>query len=438
MDERLNNYIGSLLKMINIRTVSYKDENDKEVFDKFHNVLKELFPNVFLNFKYEEFGSSILLSYIVDNDLEPVLFMSHHDVVSENGEWVHEAFNATVEDGKIYGRGTLDTKGNLWAILQSLEELLKDGYKFNRSIYVESSCNEETTGKGAYAISRELINRGIHFYFVLDEGGMILYDPIGGASGYYAMVALGEKDCVDLEFTAKGNGGHSSTPDKSNPVTRLASFIVDVESHKLFKPVLSPITIETFNKFSLTMKGNMKFVFKHAKSFKRLLAKVLVNFSPDACALVKTTICFTMVKGSDESNTIPTIAHLTGNLRISHSDTKDSVINKLTKIANKYDITISELDPGYHSDVCSYKTEQFKFLTNMINESFEDVIVAPFISTGASDSKYFNELSDNIFRFAPFTVSDEQLASMHALDENIDTATLVKAVDFYKNLIRKL
>lgn len=124
MSERLEKYIDSLSRMINIPTVSDAAFPNEEEFAKFRVLLRELFPNMFASFIYEEFGGAILLSHIVDGDDEPVLFMSHHDVVSENGKWAHEPFNAVVEDEKLYGRGTLDTKGNLWAILTAAEELL--------------------------------------------------------------------------------------------------------------------------------------------------------------------------------------------------------------------------------------------------------------------------------------------------------------------------
>ncbi len=437
MSERLDKYIRSLSQMINIPTVSDAADPNEEAFSNFRKLLRESFPNVFGTFVYEEIGGAILLSHIVEGT-EPVLFMSHHDVVSENGKWLHEPFDAAVDDGKLYGRGTLDTKGNLWAILTAAEELIGEGYEFTKSIYIESSCNEETTGKGAFEVSRELKKRGVRFAFTLDEGGMIVYDPVGGADGYFAMVAVGEKDCIDLVFTAKSNGGHASTPDKNDPLSRLAAFIVDVEKHNLFKPKLDDTTVETFSKLSAKMKGVLKFVFRNAKLFRHLLAHILTKFSPTANALVRTTICFTKAKGSDEFNVIPTEAYVTGNMRLAHHDDKKDVLEKLGKKAKKYGIEITEADPGYHSTICDHRTAEFSFLEQMITESFPDVITSPYISTGASDSKYFSDLSDNVFRFAPFTVTDEQLDSMHAKDENIDISTLIPAVEFYKNLIRKM
>lgn len=436
--ERLEKYIRDLSLLINIPTVSDVAVPNEEAFAKFRLQLQELFPAVFRTFKYEEFHGSILLSYLTESNAEPVLFMSHHDVVSENGTWVHEPFRAAVEDGKIYGRGTLDTKGNLWAMLTALEELIDEGFPLPRSIYIESARNEETTGQGAFEISRELKARGVRFDFTLDEGGMIVYDPIGGADGNFAMVAIGEKDCIDLQFIARSNGGHSSTPDRNNPLSRLARFVVDVEKRDLFRPKLCAVTIETFAKFSLKMHGALKFIFRHAGCFRHLLARLLTKVSPTANSLVRSTLCFTKAKGSDEFNVIPTEAYVTGNLRLSNHDKKEDVLKKLEKIAKKHQIEIVESDPGYPSGVCDYKTAEFRLLEQTVSENFPGVITAPYISTGASDSKYFSDLSDNIFRFAPFTVTDEQLDAMHAKDENIGTDTLIPAVDFYKNLIRKL
>ena len=438
MNTKTKAYVESLSRMINIPTVSNGKDYDKKAFEEFHSLLKELFPNIFKQFKYEEFDGSILLSYIVNNELEPILLMSHHDVVSCEDNWEHEPFNATVDNGKLYGRGTLDTKGNLWAILTSIEELLADGYKFNRSIYIESACNEETSGDGAHAISNELKKRNVHFLFTLDEGGMIVEEPIDGAKGKFAMIALGEKDYVDLKFIATSKGGHSSTPDNNNPLIRLSKFVCYIEKHNFFKPKLGETTIKTFEQVSLKMKGLQGFMFKHSKMFRHLLAKIMTKISPVANSMVRSTICFCMAKGSEGYNIIPEEAYVTGNLRIAHHDDKDAIIEKIRHISSKFGITVEVIDHGYHSTITNYKNKEYAFLEEVINSNFKDVICAPYISTGASDSKYFCDLSKNNFRFAPITATNEQLDTMHAKDENVDVDALEPAVNFYKDLLKRL
>ena len=84
-----------------------------------------------------------------------------------------------------------------------------------------------------------------------------------------------------------------------------------------------------------------------------------------------------------------------------------------------------------------YETKEYKLLCETISSNFKDVIPTPYISNGASDSKYFSDLSENNFRFAPIFASNEQLDTMHAKDENINVSSLVPAVIFYKDLIKK-
>ena len=257
-DLRLKKYANTLSKIIQCETISDYNSFDKEKFDKFHNLLNESFPNVFKTFKVKNFHGSLLLVWENKSDLEPILFMSHHDVVEATGDWQEEPFSGKITKDKIWGRGTLDTKGNLWAILQSLEELIIDGFKPNRSIYVESSCNEETTGNGADEISKYLLENKIHFAFSLDEGGMIMFDPIGVAKGNFAMIGMGEKSCIDLKFVARSNGGHASTPAKNSPLVRLAKFVSYVDSHNIFKAKLNKTTAQMFKVMSLKMKGILK------------------------------------------------------------------------------------------------------------------------------------------------------------------------------------
>ena len=75
--------------------------------------------------------------------------MSHHDVVNATGNWKEESFEGTIKDGKIWGRGTVDTKTPLFAEFNAIEELLEEGFEFRVNTYLFSSHNEEIGGDGA-------------------------------------------------------------------------------------------------------------------------------------------------------------------------------------------------------------------------------------------------------------------------------------------------
>ena len=147
-------------------------------------------------------------------------------------------------------------------MLRAAEELAAEGFVPPQDVWFLSTCTEETTGEGAQEVARSLAERGIRFAFVLDEGGMIVKEPIGGAVGQYAMIGVGEKGCADLRFVARSHGGHASTPGKDTPLVRLGKFMAHAERAKLFDVKLTPVVRQTLRCLSEGMQGPLKFVLQ--------------------------------------------------------------------------------------------------------------------------------------------------------------------------------
>ena len=434
MCQRSEVYGQILSRMIRCKTVSTIDKNQK--FDAFHALLQELFPNLFRVAEYEDIEGSILLRWKgSDPNLQPVGLMNHHDVVEAGGQWTHEPFSGDIADGKVWGRGTLDTKGGLSMMLQAAEELAAAGYTPKRDTYFISTCTEETTGYGGDRISKLLLERGIRFYMILDEGGMILHDPIGGADGTFAMIGVGEKGYVDLKFTARSIGGHASTPGKDTPLARLGKFMAEADKAKIFDVKMSPTVAEMLRRFSPTMHGIMKTACGNVGLFRPLLTKIMPAISPSAAALLRTTLAFTMAKGSDGSNVLPQEAWVIANMRYSHHQGRDASINAVTDLAAKYDIEVSIVKEGGASGLTDFASEQFRFMEQAVEAIFPEFKAVPYIMNGASDSRYFSRVCDHCVRFVPIFIDKQQYASVHAVDENINLDQLPKAVDFYKYFI---
>lgn len=437
-DNRSKIYAEILSKMIQAETVSEVNQRDKSKFIKFHILLKECFPNLFTQAEVEDFDGSLLIKWTGKSNESPVMFMNHHDVVEASGNWSHQPFSGDIADGKIWGRGTLDTKGGLFAMLQAADELIASGYQPDADIYFETACTEETDGSGADAISSELLRRGLRFRFVLDEGGMIINEPIAGANGQFAMIGVGEKGCADLKFIAHSSGGHASTPPKNTPLVRLGKFMADADNSDIFKAELSPVVIEMLHRIAPTMSGYMKTALMNSRILSPLLKKIMPAISPAAGALIKTTIAFTMSRGSNGHNVIPQEAYVTGNMRYSHHQGGKDSIKAISDFAKKYDIETVIIDPGFESPLSSHTSPEFKLIESTVHETFPGVIPSPYVMTGASDARYMSRISDCCFRFAPFKITKEQMDSVHGIDENLDISTLAPAVDFYKNLIKKV
>lgn len=438
MDERTERYAQTLATMIRKETVSQHEETDTAKFEEMRDLLAELFPHIFDACEVRRFPNGLTLRWEgADATKRPVLFMNHHDVVEATEGWSHPPFSGEIADGKLWGRGTLDDKGGLWAMLQAADELAAEGFAPARDVWFSSSSTEETNGAGAGQIVAWFQERGIRFEMTFDEGGMILHDPIGGADGTFAMVGVGEKGTADLKFIARSKGGHASTPGKNTPLVRLGKFMAAVERSRIFDVELSPTICEMFRRIGPTM-GKLGKVMGQPEKFAPVLKRVVPEMSPAAGALLKTTVAFTMAQGSAGMNVLPREAWVIGNMRFSHHQGQQASFRAIEKLAKKYDIEMEVLDPGFPSRMTDYNGTAFRLTEQAVRAVFPDVIPVPYIMTGASDSRFFDPVCDQCIRFLPFLIDKQQMASIHGVDENVDLSTLAPAVDWYQYLMREV
>ena len=434
---RAREYGEQLSKMIQKETVSSRFDSDKTKYYEFHKILEELFPLVHKTCEKHVFNGNLLFKWSGKGKAEPILLMSHQDVVEANGSWEHEPFGGYIDgEGKLWGRGTVDTKGSLYCIFRSVEELIAEGFQPEGDVYIASSCTEEFSGEGAPLTVEYLQSQGVKLSLLIDEGGMIMEEPIGGVKGTYAMVGVLEKGYGDLKFIAKGKGGHASAPGKNTPLVRLGKFMADVEKQDPFTSEFNPTVLEMFRRVTPNMNFGMKFVFSNLWLFKPLLKKLMPVISPPGAAMLHTTIAFTMAKGADGLNVLPQEAYVAANLRFIPHQSTDESIELITEKAKGYDLETEVIYKDYPCPVVNYEGDAFKKVEQAINEIYPGVGVSPYVMTGGTDAKYYKNICDNCIRFAPLYINKQQYESIHGVNENIYIGALPMGVDFYKKIIR--
>ena len=434
---RAEKYGKQLSKMVQKETISSRFDSDRTKFLEFHELLEEMFPNVHKTCEKHVFDGSLLFKWNGKGNHEPILFMSHHDVVEATGTWEHEAFSGDIdEEGRVWGRGAVDTKASLFCMLTAVEELMADGFEPEGDVYIASSCTEEWSGDGAPLTVEYLKSQGVKLAYLMDEGGMILEEPVGGVKGTYGMVGVLEKGYGDVKFIAKSIGGHASAPKKNTPLVRLGKFMADVEKKSPFVNKFSPTVKEMFKRMAPNMAFGMKIIFANMWLFEGLLKKLLPVISSAGGAMLHTTLAFTMAKGSDGLNVLPQEAYVTGNMRfIPHQDTDESV-ELISNIAKKYDIETEVIYKDYACPVVDYNNAPFQLVEKVASEVYPGIGICPYVMTGGTDAKFYRELSDNCLRFAPLYIDNQQYSSIHALNENIYQGALPLGVDFYKRMIQ--
>ena len=434
-EKRAMEYAEKLQKMVRFETVSSQDGSHVEKFREFHKILAELFPLLHENLEKTEIDGNLLYYWKGKSSDKPLILMSHQDVVPAEGEWTHEPYSGDIADGKIWGRGTGDVKAGVLGFMQAVEELLAEGYVPENDVYLASSCTEEWGGDGAPKIIEELKRRNVKPYMVCDEGGGIVNEPIGGVKGNFAMIGVFEKGQGRLRFTAHSQGGHASAPPKNSPIARLAAFENHVEKHNPFKSVISKEVRAMFEALAPYGSFPMRLLLGNIWLFGPLMKLAMPAVSPQAAAMLRTTVAFTMQSGSDAFNVLPQEATVGANLRYIPHQGMDESNAIIEKIAAKYGLTTEIVSAEDFSPPVDITGDGFATVVEAINRSFPGLPHSPYVMTGGTDCRFYQEICDNCFRFAPLIYGPEQLKGMHGIDENIEIACLPGAVDFYKNMI---
>lgn len=432
-------YAHCLSEMVKVPTLSKKKGEDYSEFLKLQAVMAELFSNIFTKLEAHHIDGNMLFRWAgKDSSKEGILLMGHQDVVpAEEKEWEHDPFSGLIEDGVIKGRGAMDCKSTLCAEFAAVEELLKEGFVPERDVWLASSVNEENSGGGAETLVEYLLSKGIRLSCVMDEGGAVMENAFPGLEVPCAAIGLVEKGFVNLKVIARGKGGHASTPPKNTPIVRLSKFICEVEKSEPFtKAYTSPIP-EMFQSIAPYMTFPLRLVLSNMWLFKGVVKKVLPMLSSMGGAFLSTTCAFTMSDGSSAPNVLPDYAYVICNIRPSVHQNAEESVAVLREIAKKYDLEVEVMFSRDASNTSPMDSKEYAYLKKCLNECFPDVVVTPYLMTGGTDCRQFERVCDNCLRFTPTRLTNQQLAAMHAANENIGVSALAEAVKFYRYFIEK-
>lgn len=432
--------VSDLAEMIKCKTVSDNDKSneDESEFAKFEALLPELFPSVFAKCTFEKPSDrSLLFKWEGKSHEAPTVLMSHYDVVSVVEEdWDKPPFDGVIENGVLWGRGTLDTKGTLNGILQAAEALIKEGFVPKSDIYFAFAGDEEINGHGAAVIVDLFKTRGITPGIVVDEGGAVVENVFPGVTAPCALIGIAEKGMVNIEYSVKGGGGHASSPAAHTPVGRLSAACVKVENSPfdfgISKPALA--LFDTVGRHSTFI---YRLIFSNLWLFKPVLNMITKKSGGELNALVRTTTAFTQMEGSKGMNVIPPYARMVSNHRIKEGETPESVAERITKIIDDENVNVRIISGTPPSVISDTDCEAWERIKSATSDTWQEAIVSPYLMLACSDSRHWGKISDKVYRFSAMALSKEERGTIHGNNEKIPFATITKTVEFYIRLMRK-
>ena len=431
---------AALAALVRCKTVSYADQSleDDGEFEKLIALLPELYPHVAKVCPMQRLPDRALLFHWKGKGTgEPAVLMAHYDVVPvEEENWAKPPFSAIVEDGVMWGRGTLDTKVTFNGILSAADALISQGFTPENDIYFAFSGGEEVNGQGAVNIVRWFGERGIVPAMVVDEGGAVVRDVFPGVQEPCVLVGIAEKGMLNLEYRVASSGGHASAPKPHTPVGRLSMACAKVEAHP-FRAHLTKPVLEMFDNLGRRSTFLYRIIFANLWCFRPVLDMICKKSGGELNALVRTTVAFTQMRGSKAPNVIPPSASMVANMRLNPEDSVASAVEYIRQTIADPDIELVVGDHMEPSPISRTDCEGWRRVVNAVSATWPGSVVSPYLMVQCSDSRHYRDLSDKVYRFSAMDMTNEERSTIHGNNERIRLEVIGRAVEFFIRLMRQ-
>jgi len=365
------------------------------------------------------------------------VMMAHYDVVPVNEEnWDKPPFDAIIEDGCMWGRGTLDTKGTFNGVLFAADTLISQGFQPEHDVYFAFSGGEEVNGLGAPNIVDWFEKNGITPAMVVDEGGAVVENVFPGVKQPCGLIGIAEKGMMNAQFRTVSAGGHASAPKPNMPVDTLAKACVRVLDHP-FKAHIEGPAAQMFDTLGRHSTFLYRMIFANMWCFGWVIDLLGRLSGGEMNALVRTTVAFTQMEGSSARNVIPPEAKMVANMRLNPADSVASALENLKKTVGNDRVEITALESFEPSRISRTDCEGWEKVSAAVLETWPGCVVSPYLMVQCSDSRHYGRISDRVYRFSAMDLTSEERATIHGNNEKVRLEGIARAVEFYIRLMKK-
>ena len=347
--------------------------------------------------------------------------------------------------------------------MESLEFILENKNPIVRSFYIAIGHDEEGRGlDGAQQIAKYMVENNMdNVEYILDEGPYIFRNAIPGVSRDVAMIGVAEKGLVNIKLSTDGAVGHSSLPPKQTSIVRMAKAVskLNADSHpNLFGYGPEKDMIEALAPYcSLPY----RILYTNLWLFSPIVAKLLEN-DKLMNSFIRTTTAVTIFTSGIkvfcfekktfqipffkkiliffnlQDNVLPGKAEAIVNHRIYPLNRVEDVLRRDIEIIDDDQINVEVLGVAIQPHpISSYGHDSFGYQTirQSIQQVFPDIAIIPGMMYAATDTRWYLNFTNNIYRFSPGYITMEQFSIVHGHNERISKDNYLKLVNFYHHII---
>jgi carboxypeptidase PM20D1 len=434
-----------LAAAIRYRTVSEMDREkmDYQPFLDLRSELESLYPRVHTTLRVETVNRySLFYTWKGKNEaLEPILLAGHIDVVpvdpATRDDWRHPPFSGQIDDGYVWGRGALDTKCSVIAIFDAVETLIKSGYQPERTVLLAIGHDEEIGGlQGASQIAGRIQAYNTRLAAVIDEGGSIMTSGVvPGVRVPVALVGVAEKGYMSLQVLVEGQGGHSSMPPRHTAIGVLGRALARLEENPL--PAHMRMVKLTYDNLAAYLSFGMRASYANLWMFGPLLRNRIESASRTR-AMIHTTTAVTMISGGLKDNILPSKAAAVVNFRLMPGERIADVVTHARKVVgdDAVQFNIPEGVCWESPPISPVDSLAYRGLAQAIGQVFPEAAAAPYLVLGATDARYYTAVCDQVYRFSPCIMTEDEMKSVHGVNERIAIDNLARMVQFYIQIVK--
>lgn len=414
------------------------DDSADEEFVRLAAHLEAAFPRVHAELELRTFGHSRLYRWAgAEPERVSAILLAHQDVVPAGEGWTRPPFAGVVDESFIWGRGAIDDKSRVLALLEAVEEALAAGVRPLHTVYLAFGHDEEVFGDaGAVRMAAHLRDAGVRADLLLDEGGVVTEGVADGVRVPVASIMIGEKGYATVRLSVRELGGHSSMPGRQTAVGRIARAVARVQDRPM--PLrLTPVIADMLARLRAAMPPARRVLLGAAGAAGPLILRVMAA-RPQTEAMVRTTTAPTLIRGGVKANVLPRYAEALINFRILPGDSVQRVLEHCHRVIRDPGVTVELTGMASEPSRTQSPGPAFEFVARLAREVIPGIAVTSGLAPGATDSRHYDELAATRCNFAPIVLTEADLATIHGTDERISRLNYARLIEFNRRLIEAL